>query len=95
MSVASRMGRLEQVVSVRPLSRSIPVETRLKTTADVIELLREQIGLVRCASRFSAVEQARTVGYLLTVALKAIEAGTTAARIEELERILKLRSENQ
>jgi hypothetical protein len=68
--VASRAGSTAE--------RVIPSETRLKTPTDVIEMLQEQVAMVRHASRVGAVEQARTVEYLLTVALKAIEAGTTA-----------------
>ena len=67
MSVASRLIRVQQVASMRPVPRAIPSETRLKTPADVIELLREQVAQVRCESRGGTVEQARTVGDLLTV----------------------------
>ena len=71
----------------------IPVAFRLQTAQDVIDLLQEQVALVRAAEDAGALEKARTIGYLAGVALKAIEAGNLAARIEMLERVLKARSE--
>ena len=40
------------------------------------------------------LERARCIGYLAGVALKAIEAGNLAVRIETLETVLKQREEN-
>ena len=74
-----------------PVHPAIPIETRLRTAADVIDLLEDQIGLVRGDPGAGTLEKARTVGYLLSVGLKAIEAGNLFARIEMLEAILKHR----
>ena len=43
------------------------------------------------ASNARALEKARCVGYLAGVALKAIEAGDLAARLEAVEATLKAR----
>jgi hypothetical protein len=64
---------------------------RLKTAADVVRLLEEQVAAVRDEPDVGTLEKARTIGYLAGVALKAIEAGNLAARIEALEAILKAR----
>jgi hypothetical protein len=76
-----------------PVHPTIPVETRLRTAADVIDLLEDQIARVRGDPGAGTLEKARTVGYLLGLGLKAIEAGNLAARIEMLEAILKQRKD--
>jgi hypothetical protein len=65
---------------------------RLKTAADVIDLLEEQVAAVRAEQEAGTLEKARVVGYLAGIALKAIEAGNLAARLEMLEAVLKQRS---
>jgi aminoglycoside phosphotransferase (APT) family kinase protein len=69
----------------------VPLPFRLQTAADVLALLEEQVQAVRADTEAGTLEKARTVGYLAGVALKAIEAGNLAARIEMLEAILKQR----
>jgi hypothetical protein len=78
-----------------PGTSPIPVAFRLQTAQDVIDLLQEQVVLVRAAEEAGALEKARTIGFLAGVALKAIEAGNLAARIESLERVLKARTEGE
>ena len=68
-----------------------PLPFRLQTAQDVIDLHQEQVALVRAETSAGTLEKARTVGFLAGVALKAIEAGNLAARIEMLESVLKLR----
>lgn len=75
-----------------PVHPAVPVPTRLKTAADVIELLQEQAGLVRADPALGTAERARVVGYLAGVALKAIEVGNLAARLEEVEAVLQRRT---
>jgi hypothetical protein len=75
-----------------PGTTPLPTELRLRTAADVLALLEEQAGAVRADERAGALEKARAVGFLASVALRAIEAGNLAARIEMLEAILKQRS---
>lgn len=75
-----------------PVHPPLPLPTRLRTAADVLELLQEQTGLVRADADLGTAERARVVGYLAGVALKAIEVGSLAARLEELEAVLKQRA---
>lgn len=71
-----------------------PGPLRLQTAQDVIDLLQEQVSLVRADPDAGAVEKARAVGALAGVALRAIEAGHLAARLEALEAALKHRAED-
>jgi hypothetical protein len=75
-----------------PSTTPLPTEFRLRTAADVLALLEEQVGAVRADPKAEALEKARAVGYLASVALRAIEAGNLTARIEMLEAILKQRN---
>lgn len=78
-----------------PCTSLVPTEFRLQTAQDVIDLLEEQVEAVRAEAGIGALEKARTIGFLAGVALRAIEAGNLAARIEMLERVLKQRSEGE
>lgn len=71
-----------------PGQTRLPVEFRLKTAADVLALLDEQVASVRQDGSLGSVERAKAVGYLAGIALRAIDAG---ARVEALESILKSR----
>jgi hypothetical protein len=75
-----------------PGTTPVPLPFRLQTAADVLALLAEQVEAVRAEQGAGALEKARVVGYLAGVALKAIEAGNLAARIEALEAVLKQRN---
>ena len=74
-----------------PGQTRVPIPFRLKTAADVLALLEEQVGAVRADESLATVERARTIGYLAGVSLKAIEAGDLAARLEAVEAVLKSR----
>ena len=76
-----------------PGTTQIPVAFRLKTAADVLALLEEQVSAVRADPAAGTLEKARTLGYLATVSLRAIEVGSLAARLEALEAVLKARKE--
>lgn len=76
-----------------PSTTPIPLPFRLKTAADVLALLEEQVQAVRAEQEAGALEKARAIGYLAGITLKAIEAGNLAARIEMLELVLKKRNE--
>lgn len=69
----------------------VPIPFRLKTAADVLALLGEQVAAVRDDPDAGTLERARCIGYLAGVALKAIEAGDLAARVEAVEAVLKAR----
>src|SRR6478609_4033456 len=75
-----------------PGTTQIPVAFRLKTAADVLALLEEQVAAVRADPHAGTLEKARTIGYLAGVSLRAIEAGDLAARLEALEGVLKTRA---
>jgi hypothetical protein len=64
---------------------------RLQSAQDVIDLLQEQVAAVRADRDAGTLEKARAIGFLASVALRAIEAGTLAARLEALEMALKTR----
>ena len=74
-----------------PGQTRLPVEFRLQTAADVLALLDEQVAAVRQAASLGSVERAKGVGSLAGIALRAIDAGDVAARVEALESILKSR----
>lgn len=74
-----------------PCQTPVPAAFRLKTAADVIALIEEQVAAVRADADAGTLEKARTVGFLAGVALRAIEAGDMAARVEALEMVLKQR----
>ncbi len=67
----------------------VPLPFRLKTAADVLKLLEEQGAAVRGEQNAATLEKARCIGYLAGTALKAIEAGDLAARLEAVEATLK------
>ena len=77
--------------SLTPRQTLVPLPFRLKTAADVLKLLEEQVAAVRGEANAGTLEKARCVGYLAGVALKAIEAGDLAARLEAVEAVLKAR----
>lgn len=74
-----------------PGTSPLPAGFRLQTAADVLALLGDQIEAVRTDAQAGTLEKARAVGYLAGIALRAIEAGDMAARLEMLEAVLKAR----
>jgi hypothetical protein len=70
----------------------LPADFRLKAAADVLALLEEQVEAVRADEAAGTLERARCIGYLAGLALRAIESGQLAARIEALERVLTSRA---
>jgi hypothetical protein len=61
----------------------------------VLALLAEQVEAVRREAEAGTMEKARTIGYLAGIALKAVEVADVSARIEAVERTLKLRKETE
>lgn len=74
-----------------PCTTPLPMPFRIKTATDVLDLIGQQIAAVQSEPEADTLEKARCIGYLTSVALKAIEAGNMAARIEALETILSQR----
>jgi hypothetical protein len=72
-----------------PSQTLLPAPFRLKTAHDVLALLAEQVEAVRSDSDLTTVERARTITYIAGVALRAIDAGDLAARLEAVEAVLK------
>jgi hypothetical protein len=68
----------------------LPIQ--LRSVADVLALLQEQVEALRADCEAGALEKARTVGYLSVIALRAIETGNLAAPIQMLETVLKQRN---
>jgi hypothetical protein len=75
-----------------PGTTPVPLPFCLQTAADVLQLLAEQVEAVRAEAGAGTLEKARTIGYLAGIALKAIDAGNVAARLEMLEAVLKGRT---
>ena len=85
-------GRMRRAGEAQtPHQTLVPIPFRLKTAADVLALLGEQVAAVRDDPDVGTLERARCIGYLAAVTLKAIEAGDLAARLEAVEAVLKAR----
>jgi len=89
-----RQYRREQRVAAGCTSActTLPIEQRLQTAQDVIDLLQQQVAAVRADRKAGTLEKARAIGYLASIALRAIDAGNMAARVEALEAVLKHRN---
>lgn len=72
----------------RPTRPLIDAATRLRTAADVLILIEDQVNAVTGDQDLSTVERARTIGYLSGIALRAIEAADLASRVEAIESVL-------
>ena len=83
--------RIERVGGGTTHVQPVPIPFRLRTAHDVLGLLEEQIGAVRAESLATTLEKARTIGFLAGVALRAIETGDLAARMEIIEVEMKQR----
>ena len=85
-------GRMRRAGDTQtPGQTLVPIPFRLKTAADVLALLGEQVAAVRDDPEVGTLDRARCIGYLAAVTLKAIEAGDLAARLEAVESVLKAR----
>ena len=63
-------------------------QVRLATARDVLALLQSQVEAVLGDDELGSAERARVITLLAGTALRAIEAGDLAARLEALERAL-------
>jgi hypothetical protein len=80
-----RMEALVRRLAAELRRAPAPARRRLQTAQDVVDLLEEQVEMLRADSRAGSVEKARALGYLASIARQAIETGSLAARIEALE----------
>jgi hypothetical protein len=85
-------GLLHRLASIRS-GRAYAQPRPLQSPRDVIDLLQEQVDLLRSDTTSSTVERARAIGYLAGIACKAIETSNLAGRLEILESILKKRKD--
>jgi hypothetical protein len=85
-----RIRRLETLIEQAGAAEKPPAR-RLQTVQDVIDLLHEQVEMLRAARWAGTVQKARAIGYLAGIARKAIETGTLAARLEMLRQVLQAR----
>ena len=81
-----RAGRAEA-----PARVELPEPVRVQTARDVLELLEEQLNLLRADLGLGTVERARAIGSLAGVALRAVETADLEARLAALESVLKAR----
>src|SRR5687768_17321865 len=90
MNIVRRVQTLERRAA---LTRTAPPPPPLpvNSPADLVRVLAEQVNAVRADVKAGPVERARTVGMLAAVALRAIEAGETQARLDAVERALRIR----
>ena len=94
MSIHHRLGRLAGDRRLVPLSGGTAAAlppVRLRTAADVLALLGQQIDAVRNDARAGPLEKARLIGRLAGVGLRAVEVGNLEGRVEMLEAVLKQR----
>ena len=81
-------GRTRGRTPGRTLAPLLPLAVRLENVQDVLALVRGQVGALLADQTLTTVERARTVGYLAGLALRCVEVGDIAARLEEVERLL-------
>lgn len=74
-----------------PAKSALPAPVRVQTARDVLDLLDEQINLLRADLGLGTVERARCIGGLAGVALRAVETADLEARLEALEAVLAKR----
>jgi hypothetical protein len=93
MNLMRRVQTLEQRSLVIRAAAAEPVP--LDSPADVLGLLTEQVNKVRGDPFIDPVERARTVGLLAALALRAMDSRDLQARLEAVERVLKLRRDKE
>ena len=87
--------RVEKLESMPPMRLVAPEPVPFDQPADVLAVIGEQVNAVRADPFAEPQEKARTLGMLSSVALRAFEARDLAARLEAVERVLKLRKQSQ
>jgi hypothetical protein len=92
MSLKRRVRLLEHRATVEA-AFAAPAPLPLRSPADVVDLLAEQAEAVRRDPHTDPLDRARTLGFVAALALRAMEAAEGRARLEALERALKLRTD--
>lgn len=93
MNLVRRVQTLEQrMVAMRTV---MATPALLDQPADVLALIEEQVNAVRADPTADPTERARTLGMLAGLALRAMDSRDIKARLEAVERVLKLRRQNE
>jgi P27 family predicted phage terminase small subunit len=90
-----RIAKPREVSKPDPRKEILVPNPRPTTAADVRDRLQEQVDIVRADPELSNLEKGHCIAALCRVALKAIEDGDTAARLDALEAILKTRKDEE
>jgi hypothetical protein len=94
--IKQRIQRLESLLyRYDRHAQSQPAARPLKTVRDVIDLLEEQAEAIRNDPWSGAIEKARALAYLASVARRTMETGVIAERMEILETVLRQRKGSQ
>ena len=94
MKLKQRVASLEARASAED-AYPTPPPRPLGCPADVVELLAEQAEAVRRDPHADPLDRARTLGFVGALALRAMDAAEGRARLEALERALKLRTDER
>jgi hypothetical protein len=94
MSLKRRVRQLEHRAAAEA-AFAPPPPLPLRDPADVVDLLAEQAEAVRRDPHADPLDRARTLGFVAALALRAMEAAEGRARLEALERALKLRTDER
>jgi hypothetical protein len=78
-------------VGQTPMRSPLPHEFRLRTATDVVTELAKEVAAVRADAEAKVTEKARVVGYLLGIALQAVEVADLSERVAAMESALKER----
>ncbi len=92
MAFPLRLARLERgSAGAGRKASTVPPSFRLRSAADLVGLLEQQIIAVGADEEAGTFEKARLIAHLCGISLKAIEASHLVGRLEALEAVLKLR----
>ncbi|HEX8913563.1 MAG TPA: hypothetical protein VF796_14485 [Humisphaera sp.] len=94
MNLAKRIDQLERRAAAEAVCPAVP-PLPLRQPADVVALLAEQAEAVRRDPRVPPAERAKVLALVAGLALRAMDAAGGAARVEALERALKVRADQQ
>ncbi len=89
MTLDRRLDRIGRRAA--PPASGVAVPRPLDAAGDVLAIVEEAIREAWRDGAADPLDRARTLGYLAGVAIKALEARDLTARVEALERVLKLR----
>jgi hypothetical protein len=66
----------------------VPVGDRILKATDVLKVLGAQIDAVVADEKLGTIDRARTVSYVASVALRAIESASLEERLAAVEQVL-------